>query len=226
MADFKNRLTTTKPPDRLALLPTTGPGQETGASPSSIPPSHFCLPCSRPRSPSATRTTPSSTNTILPTLQPSHTITSPANSFPGSFQLDCGTPAYPADPPLHHLNSTSSHDRNTILALITNSTKSDLPTLNTLDLDASAGHCLLDPSSKGENPHHALALRESVVGEIEAKDGLPSADRNNKATLLLTGPFRTAKSSAKDLTPLVLKLQYAKYHDALRAPWKNRLLRR
>jgi hypothetical protein len=64
------------------------------------------------------------------------------------------------------------------------------------------------------------------IGEIEAKDGLPSADRNNKATLLLTGPFRTAKSSAKDLTPLVLKLQYAKYHDALRAPWRNRLLRR
>ena len=67
--------------------------------------------------------------------------------------------------------------------------------------------------------------READIGEIEAKDGLPSADRNNKATLLLTGPFRTAKSSAKDLTPLVLKLQYAKYHDALRAPWRNRLLR-
>jgi hypothetical protein len=63
-------------------------------------------------------------------------------------------------------------------------------------------------------------------GEIEVKNGLPSADRNNKATLLLTGPFHTAKSSAKDLTPLVLKLQYAKYHDALRAPRKNRLLRR
>lgn len=60
----------------------------------------------------------------------------------------------------------------------------------------------------------------ACTGEIEAKDGLPSADRNNKATLLLTGPFRTAKSSAKDLTPLVLKLQYAKYHDALRAPWR------
>ncbi|KAG8664084.1 hypothetical protein FPOAC1_014108 [Fusarium poae] len=68
--------------------------------------------------------------------------------------------------------------------------------------------------------------RRVEVGEIEAKDGLPSADRNNKATLLLTGPFRTAKSSAKDLTPLVLKLQYANYHDALRAPWRNRLLRR
>jgi hypothetical protein len=80
-------------------------------------------------------------------------------------------------------------------------------------------------------PQRKPPLRRSqpvgrAIGEIEAKDGLPSADRNNKATLLLTGPFRTAKSSAKDLTPLVLKLQYAKYHDALRAPWKNRLLRR
>ena len=63
------------------------------------------------------------------------------------------------------------------------------------------------------------------VGEIEAKYGLPSADRNNKATLLLTGPFRTAKSSAKDLTPLVLKLQYAKYRGPLRGPRRNRLLR-
>jgi hypothetical protein len=26
--------------------------------------------------------------------------------------------------------------------------------------------------------------------------------------------------------PLVLKLQYANYHDTLRAPWRNRLLRR
>ena len=44
--------------------------------------------------------------------------------------------------------------------------------------------------------------------EIWAKKGLPSADRNNKATLLLTGPFRTSKSSAKDLIPRVSKLQY------------------
>ena len=98
----------------------------------------------------------------------------------------------------------------------------------------------LELSSGGQRPDRARArvvcfpipptpsLPREVrdIGEIEAKDGLPSADRNNKATLLLTGPFRTAKSSAKDLTPLVLKLQYAKYHDALRAPWKNRLLRR
>ena len=76
-----------------------------------------------------------------------------------------------------------------------------------------------------ETPLHVPVWR-AHIGEIEAKDGLPSADRNNKATLLLTGPFRTAKSYAKDLTPLVLKLQYAKYHDALRAPWRNRLLRR
>ena len=84
------------------------------------------------------------------------------------------------------------------------------------------------PPSPGEEapPYVGPGQRDATVGEIEAKDGLPSADRNNKATLLLTGPFRTAKSSAKDLTPLVLKLQYAKYHDALRAPWRNRLLRR
>ncbi|GIY42594.1 hypothetical protein CDAR_467051 [Caerostris darwini] len=63
-------------------------------------------------------------------------------------------------------------------------------------------------------PSPTRARRDgALTGEIEAKDGLPSADRNNKATLLLTGPFRTAKSSAKDLTPLVLKLQYAKYQD-------------
>ena len=76
------------------------------------------------------------------------------------------------------------------------------------------------------SPYKSRSLTREFVGEIEAKDGLPSADRNNKATLLLTGPFRTAKSSAKDLTPLVLKLQYAKYQDTFRVPWKNRLLRR
>jgi hypothetical protein len=38
--------------------------------------------------------------------------------------------------------------------------------------------------------------------------GLRSADRNNKATLLLTRPERTAKSSAKDLSPREVKLQF------------------
>ena len=83
---------------------------------------------------------------------------------------------------------------------------------------------LLEPAVHPPTPSPPWEVRN--IGEIEAKDGLPSADRNNKATLLLTGPFRTAKSSAKDLTPLVLKLQYAKYHDALPAPRRNRLLRR
>jgi hypothetical protein len=61
--------------------------------------------------------------------------------------------------------------------------------------------------------------------EIEAKEGLPSADRNNKATLLLTGPFRTAKSSAKDLIPHPPKLQYASRRRALPARRGVRLLR-
>jgi hypothetical protein len=86
------------------------------------------------------------------------------------------------------------------------------------------------PPQRREDTAYVYRIPRLVVDrpnwEIEAKDGLPSADRNNKATLLLTGPFRTAKSSAKDLTPLVLKLQYAKYRDALRAPRRNRLLRR
>ena len=38
--------------------------------------------------------------------------------------------------------------------------------------------------------------------------GLPSVDRNNKATLLLTGPCGTIKSYAKDLSPRMVKLQY------------------
>jgi hypothetical protein len=66
---------------------------------------------------------------------------------------------------------------------------------------------------------------ETPHWEIEAEKGLPSADRNNKATLLLTGPFRTAKSSAKDLIPRVSKLQYANYHRPLPGRRRNRLLR-
>jgi hypothetical protein len=37
-------------------------------------------------------------------------------------------------------------------------------------------------------------------------DGLVSADRNNKATLPLTTPRCTIKSSAKDLSPRIVKL--------------------
>ena len=45
-----------------------------------------------------------------------------------------------------NFKSTSSHDRNPSLEPIPDSTKSELPTLNTLDVDASAGRSLLDPS--------------------------------------------------------------------------------
>lgn len=94
----------------------------------------------------------------------------------------------------------------------------------------SPGRALSGPLSLHLSTHRNLAFSRrsgrQVHEEIEAKEGLPSADRNNKATLLLTGPFRTSKSSAKDLTPLVLKLQFAKYHYSLREQWRNRLLRR
>jgi hypothetical protein len=63
-----------------------------------------------------------------------------------------------------------------------------------------------------------------IYWEIEAKKGLPSADRNNKATLLLTGPFRTAKSSAKDLIPHPPKLQYASRRRSFLARRGVRLL--
>jgi hypothetical protein len=45
------------------------------------------------------------------------------------------------------------------------------------------------------------------VKQIESNSGLGSVDRNNKATLLLTPPFRTIKSYAKDLSPRIVKLQ-------------------
>lgn len=42
-----------------------------------------------------------------------------------------------------------------------------------------------------------------------AEVGLGSVDRNNKATLQLTPPVRTTKSSAKDLSLRAVKLQFA-----------------
>jgi hypothetical protein len=39
------------------------------------------------------------------------------------------------------------------------------------------------------------------------KRGLASADRNNKATLLLTTPYSMTKSYAKGLSPRMVKLQ-------------------
>jgi hypothetical protein len=87
-------------------------------------------------------------------------------------------------------------------------------------------YSLLPIPKRGLIPNIGSVPTRAQYWEIEAKYGLPSADRNNKATLLLTGPFCTAKSSAKDLTPLVLKLQYAKYYNTLQVLQKNRLLRR
>ena len=43
-------------------------------------------------------------------------------------------------------------------------------------------------------------------------DGLPSVDRNNKATLLLTIPRCTSKSYAKDLSSRILTLLSAGKH--------------
>ena len=69
------------------------------------------------------------------------------------------------------------------------------------------------------DPHSGV-----TTGKSRRRQGLPSADRNNKATLLLTGPFRTTKSSAKDSIPRVSKLQYASHRRALRARRHARLL--
>lgn len=49
-------------------------------------------------------------------------------------------------------------------------------------------------------------------------NGLVSADRNNKATLPLTTPRCTIKSSAKDLSLRIVKLQYAGEADGLFRP--------
>jgi hypothetical protein len=43
----------------------------------------------------------------------------------------------------------------------------------------------------------------------QQKNGLRSAPRNNKTSRLLTRPRWTFKSSARCLTPLIVKLQYA-----------------
>ena len=52
-------------------------------------------------------------------------------------------------------------------------------------------------------------------GEIKNKSdnkGLISADRNNKATLLLTIPRCTSKSYTNDLSPRKMTLQFASKH--------------
>jgi hypothetical protein len=67
-----------------------------------------------------------------------------------------------------------------------------------LFLYPSGGSRVSAPSSRGE-----------VVSTNLGSEGLASADRNNKATLPLTAPCPTFKSSAKDLSPRKVKLRYA-----------------
>ena len=153
----------------------------------------------------------------------------PMGTSPASF-ASCGhrpaparLPAYPRGHPAAQQRALRTQSRNAQGRL------TRLP---------SAGTAARDTGARGAPCPRPTCLRSSVglpgrqrtfgaagLWEIEAKKGLPSADRNNKATLLLTGPFRTAKSSAKDLIPRVMKLRYAEDHRALPAQWQNRLLR-
>lgn len=58
--------------------------------------------------------------------------------------------------------------------------------------------CIVGPNIVGAN----------VFATNLADEGLRSVARNNKATRLLTRPCRTTKSSAKDLSLRIVKLQY------------------
>ena len=61
----------------------------------------------------------------------------------------------------------------------------------------------LDPFRKGGKPEMGSFDSKTDV----KKRGLASADRNNKATLLLTAPYSMTKSYAKGLSPRMVKLQ-------------------
>ena len=69
-----------------------------------------------------------------------------------------------------------------------------------------ASVCYQRPKSPRTEPFRQPIKTGNRV-QIKAKNGLPSIDRNNKATLLFTGPCRTTKSYAKDLSPRIVKLQ-------------------
>ena len=79
-------------------------------------------------------------------------------------------------------------------------------------------------SSLSHAPRGPRRRRDRVSRNL-GEEGLPSADRNNKATLLLTGPFRATKSSAKDSSPRASKLQSANHRRPLRGRRDVRLLR-
>lgn len=140
---------------------------------------------------------------------------------PWAWRLNHHIHTYPAEQHHHHrLGIQATFTQPVIFTLTlqldiytTTNTKASKTTESFTLTRHRRAHRRKTNSRPTNSPYAARPGRSELVGEIEAKDGLPSADRNNKATLLLTGPFRTAKSSAKDLTPLVLKLQYAKYRS-------------
>jgi hypothetical protein len=72
-----------------------------------------------------------------------------------------------------------------------------------------APHAVIRLSPAGGSRVSGLSCRGEVVSTNLGSEGLASADRNNKATLLLTAPCPTVKSSAKDLSPRKVKLRYA-----------------
>ena len=61
-------------------------------------------------------------------------------------------------------------------------------------------------SDRAQSAH---SVGESDVSHKSARAGLRSADRNNKATLPLTRPGKSVQSYAKDLSPPMVKLQFA-----------------
>lgn len=70
-----------------------------------------------------------------------------------------------------------------------------------------------------------IRIERTEDGDKSAVDGLGSKDRNNKATLLFTPPRQASKSSAKDLSPREVKLQYVHDHRRLQLRWREDLLR-
>jgi hypothetical protein len=81
------------------------------------------------------------------------------------------------------------------------------------------GLLLTSSTSPPEDP--LLADRTVGVVTNRAGAGLGSVDRNNKTTRPLTPPVQTTKSSAKDLSPHTVKLQYASWRDRFPRPLRR-----
>ena len=83
--------------------------------------------------------------------------------------------------------------------------------LNTPSQDTSQPSYPAKPQGRNRRPPQHPGLACKLMGDVKStglgRDRLRSVDRNNKATLLLTRRCRTTKSSAKDLSPRMVKLQ-------------------